>query len=127
VHDDLSIAALRERFSEFYDALLVELHLHLPRSARDRRALVRLVAQDCDGTWCSVAFAIEGLREFAISEGRTSSLVLSDGLGMHRVDGGVFLDLAPFTDQPVAPAQLRRSHAYVFGDSCVVEVSEAVE
>jgi len=125
--DDSAIAALRKRFADFYDALLVEVHLQLPSAKRDRRAFVRLLAEDGDGTWCSVAFVLEELREFKLVEGRTSSLVLSDGLGVHRVDGGVFLDLSPFTDQPVAPADLRRSYAYFFGAGCAVEVSEAAD
>jgi hypothetical protein len=125
--DQRSMDALRARFGGFFDAVLVEVVLKLPRNEGNRQATVRLLAQEQDGPWRSVAFTIGRLREFKLSEGRVSNLVLSDGLGLHRLDDGVFVDLAPFTDQPVPVGDLRRSYAYVFGETCSAEVIEAHE
>jgi hypothetical protein len=113
--DQRSMDALLARFGGFFDAVLVEVVLKLPRDAGNRNATVRLLAQEQDGPWSSVALRSGGLREFKFSEGRVSNLVLSDGLGLHCLDDGVFVDLAPFTEQPVAADDLRRSHEYVFG------------
>jgi hypothetical protein len=120
--DKGAIDALLERFSRFYDAVLVEVHLVLPRAARERRATARLIAEDVEGTWHSVSFVVEQLTEFAFAEGRSSNLVLSDGLGVHLVDGRTFLDLAPYTEEPAGLDDLRRSPQYIAGGSCEVEV-----
>ena len=120
--DQGAIDALLERFSSFYDAVLVEVHLELPRSSGDRRATVRLLAQDSEGEWSSVTFVVQSLTEFTFAEGRSSNLVLSDGLGIHRIDGRTFLDLAPYTESPAGIDDLRRSSQYVAGGSCAADI-----
>jgi hypothetical protein len=125
--DQVAIDALLERFSSFYDAVLVEVRLELPRRSSDRRATVRLLAQDGEGEWSSVTFAVEALSEFKFAEGRSSNLVLSDGLGVHLLDGRTFLDLAPYTESPAGIDDLRRSSQYVAGGSCSVDVGAARE
>ena len=120
--DQGAIDALLERFSSFYDAVLVEVHLELPRTSADRRATVRLLAQDSEGEWSSVTFVVESLTEFKFAEGRSSNLALSDGLGIHLVDGRAFLDLAPYTESPAGIDDLRRSSQYAAGASCSADV-----
>lgn len=121
--DQQAIDALLERFDAFFDAVLVEVSLILPRSANDRRATMRLLAES-GGTWWSVALTVVRPSEFKFVEGPSSNLVLSDGLGVHLVDGAVFVDLAPYTDQSVSAGELRRSHQYVIGETCSFEVTE---
>ena len=120
--DQGTIDALLERFSSFYDAVLVEVHLELPRTSGDRRATVRLLAQDREGEWSSVTFVVEPLTEFKFAEGRSSNLVLCDGLGIHLVDGRAFLDLAPYAAAPAGIEDLRRSQQYVAGGSCAADI-----
>ena len=113
--DQAAVDALLDRFAGFFDALLVGVVLELPRGRQDRRATLRLLAQEREGPWCIVVLSVEGLREFMLVEGRTSNLVLSDGLGIHLLHDGAFVDLAPYTDAPALPDELRRSHQYVLG------------
>ena len=122
-----AIDALQERFASFFDAVLVEVCLRLPRSVANRQATLRLIAEDATGSWVSVVFTITRVSEFKFVEGPSSNLVLSDGLGIHLIDDGIFVDLAPYTDHPVDPGELRRSHQYVVGDVCSFEVMELRE
>jgi hypothetical protein len=125
LRDQAAVDALRERFSDFFDAVLVSVVLELPRSAQDRAATLRVLAQTVEGSWHTIVFCVDRLREFKFFEGRTSYLVLSDGLDIHLVAGGTFLDLAPFSEQPASLDELRRSRQYVFGAACSFEVTEA--
>lgn len=44
-----AVDALCERFSDFFDAVLIEVVLHLPRQARDRQAELRLACARQEG------------------------------------------------------------------------------
>lgn len=125
--DQATVDALLERFSGFYDAVLVGVVLDLPRTRQDRRAALRILAEERAGSWRTVVLSIKDLREFKFEEGRTSHLVLSDGLGIHLLQDGIFVDLAPYTEAPVSPEALPRSHMYAFGGSCSFEVTEVRE
>lgn len=122
--DEPGAANLRERFAGFFDAVLIRVELELPQAPAERRADVTVIAADIDGTWKSVRFTVDALREFKLSEGRISNRVLSDGLGIHFISDGVLLDLAPYTTEAVAEDLLRRSHQYVVGRSCGALVAD---
>jgi hypothetical protein len=127
ISDEVAAAALLERFADFFDAVLVHVVLDLPRAAKDREAVVRLLAREDGGPWRSVVFSVRQLREFKIVEAKSSNLVLSDGLGIHFLNDEVLLDLAPFTERPVDAADLWRSHQYVVGKTCSVDVTDATD
>jgi hypothetical protein len=119
-----AIDTLCQRFGNFHDAILVEVVLHLPRQSRDRFAELRLVAEDTEGNWCSVRFVVSSLRGHKFEEGRTSHLVLSDGLRIVLCDGSTFIDLAPYSDH-VSEDTLRLSYQYVVGGECQYEIDAA--
>jgi hypothetical protein len=121
--DEAAVRALNERFAGFYDAVVVEFNLTLPRVAADRRATVRLIAADETGAWVSVILTISRVSEFKLIEGKSSNLVLSDGLRIHHLADEVFVDLAPYSETTDVN-DLRRSHQYIVGGSCSVEVEE---
>ena len=110
VQDESEARALLHRFSSFFDGVVVELRVSLPRSTSDRVLELRLLAQEIgssvsDDGWRSVTLRVEELTSYLFSEDRTSHLELSDGLGLHVLPGGAWLvDLAPYTeaDVPVA-------------------------
>jgi hypothetical protein len=123
------VQAFLDRFSQFFDAVLVEVQLMLPRTAGARRGAIRLLAQEApmgeqEGQWRSVVLHVTGLSEFKFIEGQISNLVLSDGLNIHLLDGRCFIDLAPYTDQPVDESLLWRSGQYLVGSACTFEVSD---
>lgn len=128
--DSSSIQALLDRFGQFADAVLVEVRLLLPRTAAERSAIVRLLSQDLrpnqGAQWRIVSFEVQRLAEFKFAEGRVSNLVLSDGLRIHFLQRGCFIDLAPHSDQPQDEEGLRRSHQYVMGAACSYEIDDYI-
>ncbi len=121
--DQAAVAALLERFSNFFDAVLVGVVLDLPRDSQKRRATLRLLAQELDGTWYTVTLSLARPREFKLVEGRTSYLVLSDGLDIQVLGEAVAVDLAP-EEGGATLEELRRSDMYVLGAACTVDVEE---
>lgn len=120
-----AIDALCERFSDFFDAILVEVVLHLPRRARDRRAELRLLAQDREETWWSVTFVLSLLSGYRLTEAPVSYLVLSDGLRVVIHDQRTVIDLAPDRNQVRADSELEQSPQYVVGGECHCEIGAA--
>src|SRR4051812_9946693 len=120
-----AIDALCERFSDFFDAVLVEVVLQLPPQARDRQATLRLLAQDREETWWSVRLVLSSLSGYRLTEGRVSYLVLSDGLHIALHDQRTVIDLAPDRDQVRADTELEQSQQYVVGGECRYEIGAA--
>ena len=128
--DSTAALEIRERFSYFFDGLVDRVELDRLSDRREqRRAVVRVLAAESPSEdWYSITFELEGLRAFKLGEGRTSHIVLSDGLGIHHLPEGVFLDLAPFVDlypftsADVNPDLVWRSHQYLVGSSCTYRV-----
>jgi hypothetical protein len=122
--------AFLERFGGFFDAVLVEIRLALPRESAHRYAQIRLLATDSQsgGNWRSVSLKIDGLRAYRLTEGPDSYLVLSDGLEIHRIDDGrCLVDLSP---NGRATTQVRGrvdSDQFVSGSRCSYEVEDIRE
>jgi hypothetical protein len=57
------------------------------------------------------------------AEGPSTNPVLSDGVGIHLLESGTFVDLAPYTEDPAGIDDLRRSDQYVLGGTVSVDVS----
>jgi hypothetical protein len=132
--DDHSVEAFLHRFGGFFDALIVEIRLLLPRTSAQRHAIVRLLAEErADAgeasVWRSVVLTVNGLTEFKLCEGPASYLVLSDGLRIHFLRGPrCLVDLAPVTDVDVpAEVSLKRSPHHLVGSVCSYEVDDAIE
>lgn len=132
LRDAAVIQSFLDRFGGFYDAVIVELHLALPRAEAQRRATVRLLAEEVTvaeqgSQWRSVLFHLSGLTEFKLIEGRISNQVLSDGLRIHLLDGRCFLDMAPYSDQIDDENSLWRSGQYIVASDCSTEVTDVRE
>jgi hypothetical protein len=86
-----------ERFNYFNDGLIRSIEVSFRTNRDDSEAIVTVATRDtsADDDWVNVTFRIQGLREVNFSEGRTSYIVLSDGLIVGRFEGLVFLDFDP--------------------------------
>jgi len=127
--DEAAVAEFMDRFSRFYDGLLVRVALDLPH-AGESRATVEILAQEVpnsDGPWYVVSIEIAGVSGYSFAEGKVSHRVLSEGIMIHFLGGGVFVDLAPYTDEPRDEHDIRRSYQYVVGRSCGFSVREHTE
>lgn len=97
------------RFNGFNDGLIRQMVVRfcgsVGRSAFIECSTIDLIAND----WCNVVLKIGGLSAFRASEGRTSHVVLSDGIKFTWLDGRCYVDLAPYTSAPVGLEDLERS------------------
>lgn len=128
---DTVVAArdLVSRFAGFFDAVLIDVHLSLSRSAAARYGVITLLAQTLpsDG-WRTVVLRVDGLNEYRLTEGPDTYLVLSDGLQIHGAgenDGKCILDLSPGGAEQ---AGLRAgSGQFLSGSKCSYEVGDISE
>jgi hypothetical protein len=123
-----------DHFGGFFDAVVVEIHIAMPRDLAGRHALVRLLAQDArvvgdEASWRSVTLRVNGLSAFKVIEGPACYSVLSDGLRVHpNAAAGFVVDLAPVTDAAWGgEPRFDRSNFYFVGSGCSYEVTDPDE
>ncbi|WP_027006889.1 hypothetical protein [Conexibacter woesei] len=118
--------ALLKRFYDFYDGLVVGFTLeHLDGRATEPVARIRVEARADDGTWALLAFKVSGVTSFLFGESpRVSNVVLSLGIGIHFRADGIFIDLSPWNERPWTEEDVRKSHQYVAGRECTVEIHD---
>ncbi len=130
LRDAADVQTFLDRFGGFYDAIIVEILLVLPRAAAQRRATIRLLAHETavagqEPAWRSVLLHLTGLTDFKLIEGQISNQVLSDGLKIHLLGDRCFIDMAPYSDQLDDEASLWHSGQYLVAATCKFEVADA--
>jgi len=123
-----------ERFQNLYDSVIRTVKISFGQ-VRDRRAtgvsrgvLVVLSAQDQtvaenDG-WVNLSLEIEAVTEIVLVEGKTTSVVLSNGLSMGFFDGEIFL---AFDAEAESIDEFRTSNFLVVGEKCTWATSSYQE
>ena len=127
------VRALLDRFGGFFDAVLVQVHLALPRESAGRHAVIRLLAQEPvagghshDG-WRFVVLRIDGLDAYRLTEGPDSYLVLSDGLQIRLDEGRSVIDLSPRDRWPEQTTSAMQSDQFVSGVRCSYKVEDVCD
>ena len=113
-----------ERFYRCTDGVIRRVDLAFDPDRDDSRATIICSVKDdaADAEWVNVVFRVRGLRELAMTEGRVSYRVLSDGLTLGWFEGLVFLDFGPYTSEPSGVEDFRRSGCFFAGLSATWEV-----
>ncbi len=124
-----STDAMLDRFNRFNDGLLRSIELSFRTNRDDSEAVVTVSTRDtsADDDWVNVTLRVRGLREVNFSEGRTSYIVLSDGLVVGWFEGLVFLDFGAYSTSPRGVEDFRKSGCYFAGKSATWEVEPYAE
>jgi hypothetical protein len=111
-----SATAFLDRFWNFYDGVIRRIALDLPRQRSAQIGKVDVLARDkkADDAWVVCTLQLLGLQEFVIREGKTSFLVLSDGLKLVWDSGRVFIDFGTGEDKPTLE-DIRSAGFYLSG------------
>lgn len=122
------VEAFLSKFYHCADGVLREVRLDFISPTHKPCGFVELSTRDSKGSgesgWVNLRLQVENLVEFRLSKGdREDCVVLSDGIRIHHVGGGVFLDLgggeAP---EPGTPEQHRASSFYLAGEALLWEL-----
>jgi hypothetical protein len=118
-----------DRFNRFNDGIIRSIELTFKTNRDNSEAVVTVSTRDtsADGDWVNVIFRIHGLCEVTFVEGRTSFIVLSDGLHVSSYGGLVFLDFGAYSTSPRGIEDLRKSGCYLGGQSATWEVIQYSE
>lgn len=105
------------RFNHFNDGLIRQMVVLFWRSA-GRSALIECSTIDTfTDAWCNIIFRVNNLSAVKVIEGRTSNVVLSDGVHVAWFNGHCYLDFAPYTSAPDGLEDVERSQFYLAGHS----------
>lgn len=120
---------LCERFGGFLDAVLVDVHLSLPRTSGTRFGLVTLLVEvpgtGRDSGWKTLVLRIDGLDGYRLTEGPETYLVLSDGLRIDGIDEGRCVVVLSPGEVERAAVGVRWSQ-YVSGRTCSYRVVDSI-
>lgn len=124
-----SVDAVLSRFNRFNDGLIRSIDVKFKTNRDDSVAIVTVSTKDtsADDDWFNVILRIQGLREVNFSEGRTSYIVLSDGLVVGWFEGLIFLDFGPYSTAPKGVEDFRKSGCYFAGKSATWQVEPYAE
>lgn len=112
------IGAFLDRFGGLCDGVLERVVLDVPIPPLEHRAEVRVQARDTTGAWWRVTMQVRGLTEYRFVESRfITTLVLLEGVRIHRVADGLFVDLAPLVGPAPISEMVLRSEQYLIGTS----------
>lgn len=99
-----------DQFHCFDDGIIRSIHVVLGPTRLQRSATLICSARDqIAGEWRNVRLEVAGLDEFSLTEGRSSYIVLSQGIQLGWFGDRVYLDLGPYTCEPDCEEDFRRS------------------
>lgn len=111
-----AVQGLLERFHGFDDGLIRSIRIDLAAPKPQRSATIVCSAREhTTGDWCNVRWIVRGLLGFQLSEGKTSYIVLSQGIQIGWFDERIYLDLGPYTCEPDCEDDYRQSGMYFVG------------
>lgn len=113
-----------ERFNHFNDGLIRQLTVQLWTGADKTAAIECSTVDTTVGEWCNVTLHIGGLRKFRAAEGRTSHIVLSDGVKIAWFNESCYVDFAPYSSTPDCQDDYERSEFLMVGQSVKWEVQQ---
>ncbi len=118
------VSSFLDRFHHCYDGLVRAISILFASGNSLSTAKIVISVRDATdpASWVNVHLELDGLKEFALREGQASYQVLSDGLKIGFFGDLIFLDFAPYTDDPDGVEDFRRSEFYFASRSCKWQV-----
>ena len=108
--------AILDSYYQFSDGLVRYVAIEFGSTKSERKAIIICSARDReDDAWCNVIWEVSGLAAFAISDGPTSYVVLSQGIQIGWFADKVYFDLGPYTSEPDCEGDFQRSGFYFCG------------
>lgn len=114
-----NVEDFKSRFYACSDGLLLHLDMRLGGNGEKTVTLTIQVkdnARDSDDCWVKLKITVSGVLHYRFAQSsREQFQVLSDGIQIGLFANTVFLDLAPYTDEPDCENDFLRSSAYCAG------------
>ena len=116
---DADSASFLNRFGGFHDAVIRRVIIEFTRDRARRTATIEILARDGHhgGQWVLCQLLLRRLSELAVSEGRSTYLVLYGGIQLAWIADTVFVDFGSYTEHAATPESFRESHFYFAGAS----------
>lgn len=111
-----------ERFNHFNDGLLRQITVQLWTGPEKEAAIECSTVDTANGEWCNVTLHVGGLQKFRAADGRTSHIVLSDGVKIAWFNEDCYVDFAPYSTAPTCQHDFERSEFLMVGRSLEWEV-----